>query len=83
MELPTGHTELSRDQRPINAIYWAAEGADWFEVGRNNITAIRAYDENGQMSHIPWLAVYRGDEIVVRVPAEQVSIHYGEPGPLF
>lgn len=76
MELPRGHTPLSEDERPIKAIYWPGEGAGGFTAGEYGCTKIVAYDENGSMSHVPWIAVFKGDEIAVRLPADQVSVHY-------
>lgn len=45
-------------------------------VGRNGITRIVCYRENGQAAHLPVLAVYRGAEICARVPAWMVAISY-------
>jgi hypothetical protein len=37
---------------------------------------IVAYKEHGQGDYVPYYAVYRGDEIVTRVPASFVAVHY-------
>ena len=74
--LPKGATILSQDERPIKAIYWPIEDDAGYVVDRGGITSIEAYDECGGMSMVPWLAVFRGDEIVVRSPADHVSVHY-------
>jgi hypothetical protein len=76
MDMPKGHTILSQDDRPIVAIYWPVEGVAGFRVGECGTTRIEAYDESGHMANIPWLAVFKGDEIVCRVPADHVSVHY-------
>lgn len=74
MQLPKGQTELSRDTRPIKQILWPSdEGA---MVGVHGVTKIEAYDESGHMACIPWLAVFNGEEIAMRVPADQVTIQY-------
>jgi hypothetical protein len=75
-----GGTELSRDLRAITGIFWEAGGEN--RVGQNGVTKIEAYDENGSMSHVPWLAVFKGDEIVSRVPADQVMVSYEPPQPV-
>lgn len=73
-DLPTGHTELSRDPRPIVSIAW--DGPEYFKVGVSGVTKIVAYDESGHMSNIPWLAVFKGDEIALRTAADHVAINY-------
>ena len=75
-QLEKGHTTLSRDEREIAAIYWPQEGDPGHRVGEAGCTKIEAYDESGSHSYIPMLAVWRGDVIVARVPADQVSVHY-------
>ena len=75
-----GHTQLSQDERPINSVWWPHEGAG-YQVGNpingtDTVTKIEAYDESGLMAHIPWIAVFGNDGIVVRIPADQVSVHY-------
>lgn len=76
MTLPKGHTELSTDPRPIQAIYWPAEGDPGHRVGQGQCTRIEAYDECGSMSHVPWIAVFFGEVIAARVPADQVTVVY-------
>lgn len=77
MKLPKGHTELSKDARPITAIVWPNETlSPHFKVGQSGVTSIEAYDENGHMASIPWLAIFKGDEIVLRTPACHVAISY-------
>jgi hypothetical protein len=75
-----GHTELSRDARPIWSVFWPVEGAG-FTVGQGKCTRIEAYDENGELAHVPWVAVFFGDEIVARIPANQVAVHYKSTQP--
>lgn len=76
MELPKGHTTLSKDDQPIVAAYWLVEGPAGYRVGQSDVIKIEAYDENGSMSQVPWLAIFKGDKIVMRIAAENMSIHY-------
>ena len=76
MKLPKGHTELSSDERQIKGVCGPHEGIASFWVHYRGITKIEAYDEVGQMSHVPWIAIFQGDKITVRLPADQVAIHY-------
>ncbi len=69
---------LIDDKREIQAIWWNDENG--YKVNAS-ITALHAdkiipYNENGEYCHIPWLAVYKDDQIICRVPAWQVSIYY-------
>lgn len=79
MTLLKGNTELSKDTRPIEAVYFT-DGEGGFLVGakyRNGeVTGIEAYDESGHMANIPWVAVFMDGKLAVRVPADRVSIHY-------
>ena len=74
-DLPKGNTVLSRDARPIAAVFYPQEADPGFTVGSNGCTQIVAYDESGQQA-IPWIAVFVGDEIKWRIPADQVSVRY-------
>lgn len=74
-DLPKGNTELSKDPRPIRQINVAGDMQAWF-VSHPPGIRIEAYDENGSMAAVPWIAVFRGDDIIARIPAQQVSIHY-------
>lgn len=74
MNLPKGNTVLSQDPRPITGIFYLNDSS--ITVGSCEITAIEAYDENGQGACVPWLAVFRGAEIVNRVPAHMVEVAY-------
>ncbi len=76
MELWKGGTMLSKDERPIMSVWFFGENTGGFTVGDSNVTKIEAYDDNGSMSHVPWIAVFKGDHLAVRIPANQVSIHY-------
>ena len=74
MTLLKGNTELSRDPRPITSV-WFDSGHGW-SVGER-CTKIEAYDENGEMANVPWLAVHNPDgTIVARIPARMVTVLY-------
>ena len=75
-DLPKGNTVLSQDERPIAAVFYPQESDPGFTVGSNGCTKIMAYDENGRMDCIPWVAIFVGDEIKWRIPADQVSVRY-------
>jgi hypothetical protein len=71
-------TILEQDKRPIVTIeeLGRTEGYYIWTVGRNGITKIEPYGENGHMAPIPWLAIWKGEEITARVPADKFVIHY-------
>lgn len=66
---------IIEDEREITYVSNHDGTAEW-NVGRNGITSIRPYNENGDMAPIVWLAVYRGDEILARVRADYYVIGY-------
>ena len=68
------------DPRPIKSISWGERYGDgWWAIGhkigpeKRLITKIVVYREDG---HIPWVAVYVGDEIVARSDCAGASILY-------
>lgn len=78
-DLPCGKTVLSEDQyRTILEIH-LADGIRYSTTA--DCRRIVAYDEKGQHGYIPMLAVVDyHEEIVVRVPAFRVTVHYGDMG---
>lgn len=77
MDLPRGHTVLSQDDRPIRAVRYISEpDGSWHEIGRSGIDRIAAYDEKGDLDWAPWIAVFSPTEIIVRIPAWAVAVHY-------
>jgi hypothetical protein len=47
--------------------------SDLYSVGpRHGITKIVCYKESGEMSHVPWFAMYQDDKIVRRVNGKWV-----------
>lgn len=68
---------MFQDQRAIHSIEdLSKKDGLFFMVGVNGTTAIEIYGEPGNFSMIPYLAVYRGDEILLRAPAQAFAIHY-------
>jgi hypothetical protein len=47
-------------------------------VGLNGVTKILAYKENGQMSWVPWAAIYKGDFLCQRVDLAGTRVIYKE-----
>jgi len=74
-ELLRGNTPLSRDERRIRGVC-NDYVCRW--VGHNGITKIVAYDDFGQMSHVPWYAIFKNDEIIERIPAVTWGVQYEE-----
>jgi len=70
-KLDRGQTMLSKDTRTISHVILPA--GDIYSVGgKAGITDIIAYDENGELAPVPWIAVYKGDFLFARMPARQV-----------
>ena len=77
-------TELTKDERTIKSVWFLNEGGGGYEVGdRFGTTKITAYAESGHMAMIPWIAIWKGNEISVRVTAEAVIIHYAPVSDAF
>lgn len=68
--------KMKDDPARIKCLIWDDSDGSQMQVDSDGITEIVAYHENGQMAGVPWLALYRGDEILARVPSEQVMIRY-------
>ncbi len=73
--------QIIQDKRPIKMIVWFNDEPT--EVGgpcaahdKRIVTKIMPYGESGEYALVPWFAVFAGDEIVGRVPANQVAVYY-------
>ena len=76
------------DPRPIGSISWGETYGDaWWKVGHKyrektpcghtgEITKILVYYEAGQFGHVPWVAVFVGEEIIVRADCAGAQITY-------
>jgi len=71
-------TTIVNDKREILQLACDIAQVDIASVGRNGVTKIVAYEEPGQMAMIPYLAIYKGNFLVERIPAYQVRIIYKE-----
>ena len=67
-------TTILGDGRTITAIFWPDD--TMHRVGEFGVTEIKAYGEPGHYALVPWFAVYKGDALVSRVPADQVAVWY-------
>lgn len=73
--------KLTEDKREIRAIVSPdLTHPESIYVGWNGVTKIVAYDEYGLCSYTPWLAVYKGDYVWMRVAAQGWAIYYKEQG---
>ena len=68
--------DILNDEREIRCIGNPASDTWDYEIGRYGVTKIAAYGEPGMTCYLPEFAVYTGDEILARVPAWTVSVHY-------
>ena len=48
----------------------------YYRVGWRGVNSIVAYGEPGQMAEVPWLAVYKDNVMVARIPAHAAEIIY-------
>jgi myo-inositol-hexaphosphate 3-phosphohydrolase len=72
---------ILNDDREIQSVFYPGEEIEGFSVigpfsQGGTITKIVAYSETGENAYVPWIAVYKGDSIFVRIPASQVTIAY-------
>lgn len=76
-------TIIAEDPRPVSTIAFGPTERDFaYSVGVSGVTLIKPYLEPGEMSFIPWFAVYIGDEMIARVPSRMVMVIYQPPGGL-
>ncbi len=57
---------LLDDSRSISSVWWD-EGMSGYEVGLGNVTKIVPYQDYGNGAMVPWLAVYQGEHLQVRI----------------
>lgn len=46
---------------------WTADGQTGASVGMRGVTAIKPYDENGDMAPVTWLEVWKGEQLFARL----------------
>lgn len=64
--------KLIDDERPILSA-WGVDMQTGATVGQRSVSAIKPYEENGQMAAVTWLAVYVDDEVVARLNIGQMT----------
>lgn len=69
---------ITEDERPITTAFVNCAG-EGYVLGRGGVTRIAAYNECGEYAYIPWVAIYRGEEIAMRFPAHQLTLGYEDP----
>lgn len=67
--------KVIEDKRKIRQL-----GFDYGEpitVGKNDVTEIKPYNENGEMAHVTWFAIVKNDEVVEKINGKYVfSVSY-------
>lgn len=66
------------DPRTIRLVNDDVGGQNLFGVGMRGVTRIECYGEPGEHCFKPWLAIYKGDTIIARMAARDVTIYYDE-----
>lgn len=70
-------SSIMDDPRPIKKLMFLWRSV---EVGKKGVTEIVCYREAGQMAHVPWFAVYVGDDLRLRVSGADVAVFYKKVG---
>jgi hypothetical protein len=73
---------IFEDKRQISRISpnTDIEGTSFIKVGTNGVTKIEAYREYGWGEYVPWLAIWKGDNLHMRTAAQGWDIFYDEDG---
>jgi len=74
--LPREAPTMFNDPREVVAIDDTAAAINHYRVGVQEVTKLVVYKEYSQLDFIPYIAVYMGEEIVTRLPAIGMTIHY-------
>ena len=64
------------DPRPIVGLYQERDADGSWRVGHLGTTKIVPYNECGQGSYVIWFAIYKGENIAMRVPGHWVAVEY-------
>lgn len=73
---PRGQTTLSMDNNEIKGVYYGPEDSQGWGVGFEGVVSIHAYDEFGQGSMVPWLAICSEEKVIARIAATNCTIMY-------
>jgi hypothetical protein len=63
-------TVIADDHRKIHSII--GDDLPHITSGELGVTKIVAYDDTGDMAYTPWLAVYKDDQVWLRLRADRV-----------
>jgi len=70
---------ILNDTRTIESIQFSLLDSPDFAVGKFGVTKIEAYPEGGMSCDIPWINVFKGDEIIKRICCHQLAaINYAK-----
>lgn len=72
--------DLTTEPRTVRALRFP-HGQYIYEVGSNGVTAIEPVDVAGQMAHVPWFNVWRGETLACKVNAAHVAVVQYAPDP--
>jgi hypothetical protein len=70
------NSTILEDGRPVRGLTNQAHCQNFAWVGQEGVTDIVAYEEPGECAAVPWFRIYAGEEIVSRVAARHVAVHY-------
>ena len=69
--------KIHEDTRIINSVHQSGDyQTNAFAVGQYGVTKIIVYQEAGEYGMLTFIAVYKGDEIYARLPANGLAIYY-------
>ncbi len=67
--------KMNEDKRKIWSIF---SGECIYRIGEQGITKIEVYQENGQLSPVNWLAVFREDFLWIRIDSCGWAVSYAK-----
>ena len=68
---------ILKDKREIKSVTSSLIDSPEYCVGKYGITKIEAYGEPGMYCDLPWVRIFKGDEVVVRISCyELAGIYY-------
>ncbi len=73
-DLMREHTYLAKDKREIVRVFHVQYEEIGYDINNSSCDEIIAYDELGQNSCVPWLAIFKNGEIIARMPAEHAAL---------
>ena len=70
--------EMWHDEREIVSIHPFGDHQSVFNVGEQDVTKIQVYRERGHTDYIPYIAIWKSDSVIVRLPAVGMVIYYSQ-----